>query len=91
MDIQIIITILISVSVLLNIILINRGMKLVRIIESLQDRSYNERIAVQSSLNTMLDEMREIDIRGSFESDDEVGAVFTELKQLVERYNGLVE
>jgi biopolymer transport protein ExbB/TolQ len=91
MDIQIIITILISVSVLLNIILINRGMKLVRIIESLQDRSYNERIAVQSSLNTMLDEMREIDIRGSFESDDEVGAVFTELKQLVERYNELVE
>ena len=91
MDIQIIITILISVSVLLNIILINRGMKLVRIIELLQDRSYNERIAVQSSLNTMLDEMREIDIRGSFESDDEVGAVFTELKQLVERYNGLVE
>ena len=91
MDIQIIITILISVSVLLNIILINRGMKLVRIIELLQDRSYNERIAVQSSLNTMLDEMREIDIRGSFESDDEVGAVFTELKQLVERYNELVE
>lgn len=91
MDIQIIITILISVSVLLNIILINRGMKLVRIIESLQDRSYNERIAVQSSLNTMLDEMREIDIRGSFESDDEVGTVFTELKQLVERYNELVE
>lgn len=91
MDIQIIITILISVSILLNIILINRGMKLVKIIELLQDRSYNERIAVQSSLNTMLDEMREIDIRGSFESDDEVGVVFNELKQLVERYNGLVE
>lgn len=91
MDIQIIITILLSLSVLLNIILINRGIRLVRIIESLQDRSYNERIAVQSSLNTMLDEMREIDIRGSFESDDEVGVVFNELKQLVERYNELVE
>lgn len=91
MDTQIIITILISLSVLLNIILINRGLRLVRIVESLQDRSYNERIAVQSSLNTMLDEMREIDIRGSFESDDEVGAVFNELKTLVERYNKLVE
>jgi hypothetical protein len=31
-------------------------------------------------------EMKQIDIRGSFESDDEVGVVFTELKNTIERY-----
>jgi hypothetical protein len=30
--------------------------------------------------------MRDIDIRGSFESDDEVGAVFSELKNTIETY-----
>jgi hypothetical protein len=34
----------------------------------------------------MLDEMRALDIKGSFEADDEVGAVFTELKNLIEKY-----
>jgi hypothetical protein len=34
----------------------------------------------------MLKTMREIDIKGSFESDDEVGAVFTELKGIIETY-----
>jgi hypothetical protein len=30
--------------------------------------------------------MREIDLNGSFESDDEVGSVFTQLKDIVETY-----
>jgi hypothetical protein len=30
--------------------------------------------------------MRELDLNGSFESDDEVGAVFTELKDTIETY-----
>ena len=30
--------------------------------------------------------MRDIDIRGSFESDDEVGTVFSELKETIETY-----
>jgi len=37
-------------------------------------------------LEKMLEEMREIDIRGSFESDDEVGVVFKELKDTIEKY-----
>jgi hypothetical protein len=40
-------------------------------------------------LELMLSQMRDIDIRGSFESDDEVGVVFTELKSLVEQYNSI--
>lgn len=38
-------------------------------------------------LNLMLNQMRDIDIRGSFESDDEVGGVFNQLKDLIETYN----
>jgi len=30
--------------------------------------------------------MQEMDIKGAFESDDEVGVVFEELKQLIETY-----
>jgi hypothetical protein len=44
-------------------------------------------IKVYQSLQTMLDKMKELDIRGSFESDDEVGTVFKELKNLIEEYN----
>jgi hypothetical protein len=31
--------------------------------------------------------MQEIDLRGSFESDDEVGAVFAELKEIITKLN----
>ena len=34
----------------------------------------------------MQEEMKQIDIRGSFESDDEVGVVFKELKGIIEKY-----
>ena len=40
----------------------------------------------QTTLEKMLEEMRAIDIRGSFEADDEVGSVFTQLKALIEKY-----
>jgi hypothetical protein len=40
----------------------------------------------QETLEKMLDEMRAVDIKGSFEADDEVGAVFTELKSIIEKY-----
>lgn len=41
----------------------------------------------QEVLENMLKQMKEIDIRGSFESDDEVGSVFKQLKDLIESYN----
>lgn len=40
----------------------------------------------QEVLENMLTQMREIDMKGSFESDDEVGFVFTQLKDLIESY-----
>ena len=38
-------------------------------------------------LESLLKQMKEIDLRGSFESDDEVGVVFNQLKDLIESYN----
>jgi hypothetical protein len=40
----------------------------------------------QATLEKMLQDMRTLDIKGSFEADDEVGTVFSELKELIEKY-----
>ena len=78
-----------TISILLNIILFIRGMILVRQNEQLADailEADNVVEEAQLTLEKMLDEMRAIDIKGSFEADDEVGTVFTELKELIEKY-----
>jgi ABC-type multidrug transport system fused ATPase/permease subunit len=74
----------------LSIVLLIRGISLVRQNETLQDivvENQEEREQTQEVLENMLKQMREIDLRGSFESDDEVGSVFTQLKDLIESYN----
>ena len=78
--------IVIGLSGLLNIILLYRGIILVRNIEDLQDTLIETNDDVITALETMEQEMKQIDIRGSFESDDEVGVVFNELKNTIERY-----
>jgi hypothetical protein len=69
-----------------------RGISLVSQNESLRNllTEYIDREnETKKNLNIMLEQMRDIDIRGSFESDDEVGAVFTQLKNLIEQYNNV--
>ena len=81
--------ILLPASILFNIILLIRGINIVKQNEQLVDTIVeydNKEIATQSNLESMLSKMKEIDIRGSFESDDEVGAVFSELKETIENY-----
>ena len=78
--------ILLGVSILLNIILLYRGYKLVEQIEAYQRRYLNVEDEAIQTFDKMLAEMRQLDIRGSFESDDEVGAVFKELKDVIEKY-----
>lgn len=78
--------IILGLSILLNAILFYRGYKLVEQIERYQQAYSELEDDVDSTLTQMLEEMREIDIRGSFESDDEVGVVFTELKDVIEKY-----
>lgn len=83
---EIVIYIVLGLSVLLNIILLYRGIRMVRAIEDLQDMLVDTNENVITALETMEEEMKQIDIRGSFESDDEVGVVFNELKKTIERY-----
>ena len=81
--------ILLPASILFNIILLIRGINIVKQNEQLVDTIVeydNKEITTQSNLESMLSKMKEIDIRGSFESDDEVGVVFSELKETIENY-----
>ena len=81
--------ILLPASIIFNILLLIRGINLVKQNEQLLDtiRDYdNRQIDTQIKVESMLAKMREIDLKGSFESDDEVGDVFTQLKDIIETY-----
>ena len=78
--------IVLGLSILLNIILIYRGYKLVGELELFQTEYVEFEDTTIEVLERMLEQMKEIDIRGSFESDDEVGVVFKELKDVIEKY-----
>lgn len=81
--------ILLPASIIFNIILLMRGINLVKQNEGLVDviRDYdNRQIDTQIKVESMLSKMREIDLKGSFESDDEVGDVFAQLKDIIETY-----
>jgi len=75
-----------TISLTLNIILIVRGTQLVKQIEETQSNSNETELNTLETLESMLAKMRELDLKGSFESDDEVGVVFTELKDVIETY-----
>lgn len=87
--------ILIAVCVTLlviSVILTIRGFNLLTRIEELEDVVTEYELKdelTKEGLESMLAQMREIDLRGSFESDDEVGSVFKQLKTIVEIYNNI--
>jgi hypothetical protein len=81
--------ILLPLSIIFNILLLIRGVNLVKQNEQLRDtiQLYDDReFETEQNLEIMLQNMRNIDIKGSFESDDEVGAVFSDLKKTIETY-----
>lgn len=78
--------IIIGVLTLSNIFFIYRGTQLVRQVEDAINESDTINEQTIETLTKMQEEMRQIDIRGSFESDDEVGVVFKELKGIIEKY-----
>ena len=78
--------IIVGVLVISNIFFIIRGTQLVRQIETIANDVDNLNELSIGTLENMMKEMKEIDIRGSFESDDEVGVVFKELKDIIEKY-----
>jgi hypothetical protein len=86
---EITIGIILGVSLILNIVLFIRAYSLVKQIEQLSDMISEYSLmkdVTGKTLESMLDEMKSIDLKGSFESDDEVGVVFNELKNLIEKY-----
>ena len=78
--------IIIGLLTISNIFFIWRGTQLVKQIENVSIEMIDMNDDVSTTLEKMLEEMRQIDIRGSFEADDEVGVVFTELKDIIEKY-----
>lgn len=46
--------------------------------------------SLKEDANRVLSDMRKIDIKGSFETDDEVGIVFSTMKQLVAKLGDYV-
>ena len=85
--------VLLPASIIFNILLLFRGINFVKQNEQLMDtiKEYDSReLDTQVKLESMLQKMKEIDIRGSFESDDEVGAVFSELKETIETYKNQI-
>lgn len=78
--------IIIGLLTISNIFFIWRGTQLIRQIESIANDMDTQNEYTVNTLEKMLEDMRQIDIRGSFESDDEVGVVFSELKDIIEKY-----
>ena len=85
--------IILPLSIILNIILLNRGIYYIKQNEKLSDliKEYDDRAdETKMKLELMLNELKQIDLNGSFESDDEVGVVFTELKNTIESYKNQI-
>jgi predicted PurR-regulated permease PerM len=85
--------IILGISITISVVLLIRGYGLVKQIEQLSDIivEYDERqSSTQTTLENLLNEMKQIDLNGSFESDDEVGTVFNELTQIIETYKNQI-
>jgi hypothetical protein len=74
-------------SVVVNILLIFGVRNLLKQTEELETSLTETTNSMKYKIQTALQELRNADIRGAFESDDEVGAAFKELKNIVENLN----
>ena len=78
--------IILLISIVLNITFIISIFNLLKQTEELEDTIIETTLEVKVKVSNALENLRNIDSRGSFESDDEVGAVFSELKETIENY-----
>ena len=76
--------IIISISVLLNLIFLVGIRNLLKQNEQLEDRLVNLIGDVRTRVSTALENMRSLDRREMFEKDDEVGITFDEIKKIIE-------
>ena len=78
-----VIEILLGISVVANLVLLYGVRNLLRQNEQLEDNLSDLVVDTNQTISSAVEQMKQVDIRGSFESDDEVGTVFTELKGIV--------
>ena len=76
--------ILLIISVIINIVLSIGIRNLIKQNEELEDTLINVVEGTRTRVETALQEMKDIDIRQVFEKDDEVGATFEQLKNIIE-------
>lgn len=81
--------ILFSVSLLINLLLIYGVWNLLRKIRSIEDLMIDTIADAKENIQTALSVMEAADINGSFESDDEVGAAFKDIKKAISDLNKL--
>ena len=81
---------LITISLLLNIILGLGIRNLLKQNEELEDTLLETTAEIKMKVTVALDALKNADLKGSFESDDEVGVVFKEMKEIVENLNEII-
>lgn len=81
---------LITISLLLNIILGLGIRNLLKQNEELEDTLLETTAEIKTKVTVALDALKNADLKGSFESDDEVGVVFKEMKEIVENLNEII-
>ena len=86
-----ILLLLLTISIIVNFFLIRRGNQLITEIEKVQNTLLTEREETLQTLEQMLQEMKDLDMREAFESDDEVGTIFGELKEMINELYGKFE
>ena len=79
--------ILLIISVIINIVLSIGIRNLIKQNEELEDTLINVVEGTRTRVESALQEMKDIDIRQVFEKDDEVGATFEQLKNIIEDLN----
>jgi hypothetical protein len=83
-------TIITAISIFLNIALGFAIRNLLRQNEELEDTLLESMTEVKTKITTALDALKAADLKGSFESDDEVGVVFNEMKEIIENLNEII-
>jgi competence protein ComGC len=79
--------ILLIISVIINIVLSFGIRNLIKQNEELEDTLVKVVEGTRTRVETALQEMKDIDNRQVFEKDDEVGATFEQLKNIIEDLN----
>ena len=85
--IEILLLILLLASVSANVFLLITLKKSFNQIDILEDWIINFKNSVESTFN----KLKDVDNRGIFEKDDDVGFLFTDLKQIIESLNKKVK